>query len=117
MSGSTPRGGTRPTPAQREEAARELTRVRDVIDELDRRIVELLNERATLGRAAGRAKRLAGRRAIHDPEREREVLLRVVMENGGPMTQADLLSIYRRIVAATRGIEARDRTHDGRSGS
>jgi chorismate mutase/prephenate dehydratase len=106
----------RPTPAEREDAARELSRVRDEIDELDRRIVDLLNERATLGRAAGRAKRLAGRRAVHDPEREREVLLRVAMENGGPMTQADLLSIYRRIVAATRTLEARDRTHDRRDG-
>ncbi len=37
----------------------------------------------TLGRAAGRAKRLAGRRAIHDPEREREVLLRVAMAQRG----------------------------------
>ena len=108
--------GARPTPAEREDAARELSRVRDEIDALDRRIVELLNERATLGRAAGNAKRLAGRRAIHDPEREREVLLRVAMENAGPMSQADLLSIYRRIVAATRRLETIDRGHDGRDG-
>ena len=71
----------------------------------------------SLGRSAGRAKHIAGRRAVRDPEREREVLLRVAMANAGPLTQADLLSIYRRIVAATRGLEARDRTHDGRSGS
>ena len=104
----------RPTPAERDEAALELSRIRDQIDELDRRIVALLNERATLGRAAGHAKRLAGRRAIHDPEREREVLLRVAMGNGGPIAQADLLSIYRRIVAVTRSLEARDRHPDGR---
>jgi chorismate mutase/prephenate dehydratase len=111
------RGPRRPAPtdAERVEAASELARVRDAIDELDKAIVELLNERATLGRAAGRAKHTAGRRAVKDPEREREVLLRVAMANGGPITQADLLSIYRRIVAATRGLEARDRTHDGRS--
>jgi len=108
--------GARPTSQERDEAALELARVRDRIDELDRRIVELLNERARLGRTAGRAKRLAGRRAIKDPEREREVLLRVAMANPGPLTQADLLSIYRRIVSATRGLEARDRSHDARSG-
>ena len=78
--------------------------------------MELLNERATLGRTAGRAKRLAGRRAIKDPEREREVLLRVAMTNPGPLSQSDLLSIYRRIVSATRVVESRDRSHDGRSG-
>lgn len=114
------RGSTRkpaPTESQREEAAVELARVRDRIDALDKAIVDLLNERATLGRSAGRAKHVAGRRAVRDPEREREVLLRVAMANKGPLSQADLLSIYRRIVAATRGLEARDRTHDGRSGS
>jgi chorismate mutase/prephenate dehydratase len=100
---------TKPTPAERDEAAAELLGVRDQIDELDRHIVELLNQRAELGRSAGRAKALAGRRAIHDPEREREVLLRVAMANRGPLAQADLLSIYRRIVAATRGVETRDR--------
>lgn len=113
----TPGGtGGRPTPRERDEAALELARTRDRIDELDRRIVELLNERAVLGRAAGRAKHLAGRRAVKDPDREREVLLRVAMTNPGPLAQADLLSIYRRIVTATRGLERRDRGHDARSG-
>jgi chorismate mutase/prephenate dehydratase len=105
-----------PTVEDRESAALELARIRDRIDELDRRIVELLNERAVLGRAAGRAKHLAGRRAVKDPEREREVLLRVAMANPGPMAQAELLSIYRRIVWATRVLEALDRNHDGRTG-
>jgi chorismate mutase/prephenate dehydratase len=107
--------GTRrpkPTPADQAAADAELSTVRDRIDELDRQIVELLNERAELGRRAGRAKVSAGRRAVKDVEREREVLLRVAMHNAGPITQADLLSIYRRIVGATRGLEHRDRTHD-----
>jgi chorismate mutase/prephenate dehydratase len=107
--GEGPSGRHRPTIAERDDAAAELARVRDEIDALDREIVGLLNRRAELGRAAGRAKALAGRRAVHDPEREREVLLRVAMANGGPLGQADLLSIYRRVVAATRGVEHRDR--------
>jgi chorismate mutase len=57
----------------------------------------------------GREKSAAGRRAIRDAEREREVLLRVTMANTGPIPQADLLAIYRRLMAATRAIEARDR--------
>jgi chorismate mutase/prephenate dehydratase len=101
---------SKPTLAERDEAAVHLRHIRDQIDELDRRIVVLLNERAELGRTAGQAKALAGRRAIHDPERERDVLLRVAMANAGPLAQADLLSIYRRIVAATRSLESRDRT-------
>ena len=87
----------------------ELRRLRRRIDVLDRRIVALLNERATIAREAGRAKNAVGRTAIRDAEREREVLLRVSMANEGPLPQADLLALYRRLFAATRGLEQRDR--------
>ena len=87
----------------------ELRRLRRRIDVLDRRIVALLNERARVARDAGRAKVDAGRTSVRDPEREREILLRVSMANEGPMPQADLLALYRRLFAATRALEARDR--------
>jgi chorismate mutase/prephenate dehydratase len=87
----------------------ELRRLRRQIDALDRRIVALLNERAELARAAGRAKVRGGRHTIRDSEREREVLLRVTMANQGPLGQADLLALYRRLMTATRALEARDR--------
>jgi chorismate mutase/prephenate dehydratase len=90
----------------------EMRRLRKKIDALDRKIVGLLNERAALGREVGRAKVAAGRRAITDPEREREVLLRVSMANGGPLPQADLLAMYRRLIAATKALEARDRRRE-----
>jgi chorismate mutase/prephenate dehydratase len=92
----------------------ELRRLRRRIDALDRKIVALLNERAELGREVGRAKAADGRRAIRDAAREREVLLRVTMANTGPMSQADLLVIYRRLMAATRALERRDRERDAR---
>ena len=87
----------------------ELRRLRRRIDALDRRIVALLNERAELARAIGQEKSATGRRAIRDPQREREVLLRVTMANTGPMPQADLLAVYRRLIAVSRALEARDR--------
>jgi chorismate mutase/prephenate dehydratase len=97
----------------------ELRRLRRRIDLLDRRIVRLLNERAGLARDVGRAKANAGRRAVRDAEREREVLLRVTMANEGPTPQADLLAIYRRLFAVARGLETRDRKrpNDQRDGS
>ncbi|HEY6056666.1 MAG TPA: chorismate mutase [Candidatus Limnocylindrales bacterium] len=91
----------------------ELRRLRRRIDALDRRIVALLNERAELGRAVGGAKSAAGRRAIRDAEREREVLLRVTMANAGPMPQADLLAIYRRLMAVNRRLERGDQRTEG----
>ena len=69
---------------RREPETPELRRLRRRIDALDRRLVALLNERAELAREAGRAKAAAGRRAIRDADREREVLLRVTMANAGP---------------------------------
>jgi chorismate mutase / prephenate dehydratase len=87
----------------------ELRRLRRRIDLLDRRIVRLLNERAELARTVGREKAATGRRAVRDPEREREVLLRVSMANAGPTPQADLLAIYRRLFAVARTLEQRDR--------
>jgi chorismate mutase/prephenate dehydratase len=87
----------------------ELRRLREEIDRLDRRIVELLNERAALTVLVGHAKSALGRRAIRDAAREREVLLRVSISNAGPTPQADLIAIYRRIIAAARTLEARER--------
>ena len=106
-----------PTPAERDDAALELSRIRDRIDELDRRIVALLNERAALGRdgRAGEARSRAGGRSA-----TRSASARCCCGSRWPTRgrsrQADLLSIYRRIVAATRSLEARDRHHDGRDG-
>ena len=93
----------------------ELRRLRRRIDALDRRIVRLLNERAELAREVGRAKEATGRRAIRDPEREREVLLRVSMANDGPTPQADLLAVYKRLFAVARSLERRDRTRAARA--
>jgi chorismate mutase/prephenate dehydratase len=102
----------RPTRTAKIPETAELRRLRQRIDALDRRIVALLNERADLAREAGRAKAAGGRQAIRDAEREREVLLRVTMANTGPFPQADLLALYRRLMAATRALEALDRARD-----
>lgn len=86
-----------------------LKRLRERIDRLDRRIVELFNERAELAREVGHEKLRLGRRAVRDAEREREVLLRVSIANEGPIPQADLLSIYRRLIASARSLETHER--------
>jgi chorismate mutase len=106
--------GRRPVPQ-----SPELARLRSQIDELDRRIVALLNERAELTKAVGHEKTAIGRRAIRDRDREREVLLRVSIANDGPLPQADLIAIYRRLIASARALEAAEREklrHDGDDG-
>jgi chorismate mutase/prephenate dehydratase len=99
------------TTRRRRQAAEtpELRGLRQRIDAIDRRLVALMNERAELAIAAGRAKVSAGRHGIRDARREAEVLERVAQANDGPLTEADLRSVWRRVMSATRALEARDR--------
>ena len=97
------------SPRRSQVTSPELARLRTEIDELDRRIVSLLNQRAELVRAVGHEKAAIGRRAIRDRDREREVLLRVSIHNQGPTPQADLLAIYRRLIATARALEIAER--------
>jgi chorismate mutase len=90
------------------QAGEELLQARARIDELDRTIVRLLNERAALAVEAGRIKAAAGRDEVRDAEREREVLLRVALANEGPLPQADLLALYRALIEAVVALEQRD---------
>lgn len=101
MTGTGGKRGARVSP--------ELARLRVEIDALDRRIVALINERNELVRAVGHEKLAMGRRFVRDREREREVLLRVSMANQGPTPQADLLSIFRRLIASARALETAER--------
>lgn len=94
----------------------ELRRLRKRIDVLDRRIVKLLNDRAELAREVGKVKSASGWHAIRDPQREREVLLRVSLANEGPTPQADLLAVFKRLFAVARRLERDDRTRDRRAG-
>lgn len=82
----------------------DLDALRSEIDALDRQIVGLLNRRARLGLAAGKAKTQTGR-PISDKEREREVLVRVAMANDGPLPQDSLLALYRQLMETIKRLE------------
>jgi chorismate mutase/prephenate dehydratase len=86
----------------------ELEVLRSEIDDLDRKIVKLLNERARLGVEAGKAKVRSGQ-AIADARREREVLVRVAMANDGPLPQDALLALYRKLIETIKRLEVPDK--------
>lgn len=77
---------------------------RKKIDELDRRLVELLSERAKAAHEIGRLKRDAGM-PIYEPDRERAVLDHVAELNPGPLPETDLRKIYRSIMDIMRKIQ------------
>src|ERR1700747_1046628 len=74
------------------------------IDELDRKLVALISERA---QAAGEIGRLKGNTSmpIYEPDRERMVFQNVQEANPGPLPGRDLVRIYERIIDVMRNIQ------------
>jgi len=83
------------------------------IDELDRKLVELLNERANCAVEIGRLKR-ADRLPVYQPEREREILQNVARANQGPLDEMAIRRLFERILDEARSLERIER-HDGAS--
>jgi chorismate mutase len=77
---------------------------RKKIDELDRRLVELLSERAQAAVEIGRLKRNTNL-PIYEPERERIVFENVQEMNRGPLPGRDLVRIFERIMDVMRNIQ------------
>jgi chorismate mutase len=77
---------------------------RKKIDELDRRLVELLSERARAAHEIGRLKRDSSL-PIYEPDRERVVFENVQAMNRGPLPGRDLIRIYERIMDVMRNIQ------------
>jgi chorismate mutase/prephenate dehydratase len=78
--------------------------VRKAIDQLDARIVKLLNERIRLVLDIGRLKRKSGEE-IYAPHRERAVLQRICRLNQGPLTNESLRSVYREVMSSALAVE------------
>jgi chorismate mutase-like protein len=74
------------------------------IDEIDRRLVEILNQRAQAAQEIGRLKRQTNL-PVYEPDRERTVLDQVQEWNGGPLQHRHLLQIYERIMDVMRNIQ------------
>jgi len=81
-----------------------LKQVRDAIDAIDMQLVERLNERARLVAEGGRIKQETGA-AIFQPEREAEVVRRVVKASRGPLPNSSMEAIYREIMSASFALE------------
>jgi len=82
-------------------SAEELQRLRESIDLLDDRLIEMLNERARLARAVGSLK--VGQ--AYRPEREAQVLLRVKERNPGPLSGETMALLFREIMSACLALE------------
>src|ERR1700686_3480565 len=80
---------------------------RKKIDDLDRKLVDLLSQRAQAAHEIGKLKRTA-RMPIYEPDRERTVFDNVRRANPGPLPDRDLLRIFERIMDIMRGIQQQE---------
>ena len=77
---------------------------RKKIDEIDRRLVELLNERARCAQEIGRLKR-GTNQPVYEPDREKVIHENVHRANRGPLADRDLIMIYERLIDVMRKIQ------------
>jgi chorismate mutase-like protein len=77
---------------------------RQRMDEIDKKLVELLNERSQCALEIGRLKQAAGM-PIYQPARENEVLANAARNNRGPLTNAAIRRLFERIIDEARSAE------------
>ena len=77
-----------------DEARSRLEELRILIDDVDRRMVELLNQRTRQAALP-----------IYEPKREDQVFANVSQSNQGPMTHEALRGIFERIIDEMRKIQ------------
>uniref|UniRef100_Q01NJ0 chorismate mutase n=1 Tax=Solibacter usitatus (strain Ellin6076) TaxID=234267 RepID=Q01NJ0_SOLUE len=95
-----------------EDARAQLDEYRVLIDDVDRRIVGLLNERTRVVENIGRVKREA-QLPIYEPKREDQVFANITGANQGPLTPEAVRRIFERIIDEMRGIQRQRMLSDG----
>lgn len=78
--------------------------LRQKIDELDRKIIQLLNDRTGLVQEIGKLKSKEGR-SVYAPDRETEIYQKIDEIAKGPLPRESLKAIYREVMSAALALE------------
>ncbi|MBI3252985.1 MAG: prephenate dehydratase [Candidatus Omnitrophica bacterium] len=81
-----------------------MDKIRKDIDSIDKKILELLNERADASKKIGRIKQKEGE-GIYAPHREKEILDKLKAANRGPLPGQAIEAIYREIMSSSINLE------------
>jgi len=74
------------------------------IDDLDRKLVELLSERAQCAHEIGKLKRNSAM-PIYEPDREKIIYQNIARYNLGPLSEMQLRQVYERLIDVMRQIQ------------
>lgn len=95
-----------------EEARGKLDELRILIDDVDRRIVDLLNERTRVVEDIGRVKKHSDL-PVYEPKREEQVFANITGHNRGPLSPEAVRRIFERIIDEARSIQRIRMVGDG----
>jgi chorismate mutase/prephenate dehydratase len=80
--------------------------MREQIDALDAQIQALISQRARCAQEIGCLKHAAGEDNFYKPEREVEVLRRIIARNEGPLSGEEMARLFREIMSACLALES-----------
>jgi len=86
--------------SKKTQTASDIDELRRQIDAVDEKIQSLISERATLAQAVGRAKGLTSTAEFYRPEREAQVLRKVIERNSGPLRDEEMVRVFRELMSA-----------------
>ncbi len=86
------------------ELSGDIASLRAVIDEVDEKIMGLVNQRLSLATQIGALKKKSAT-PIKDSAREEEIMQRLGNKNSGPLTRAGLRRVFAAIIAECRCIQ------------
>jgi chorismate mutase/prephenate dehydratase len=87
-------------------SAADIGMLRQAIDGIDEKILDLINERLSLAKQIGDLKKQAGLQIL-DSGREEEILERLRKRNKGPMGVEGMRNIFNAIIAEGRHVQSR----------
>jgi len=83
-----------------------LQEIRENIDAIDDQILELMNSRAKWAEKVAEAKQGSGEKVkFYRPEREAQILRRMMSQNSGPLKDEQITRIYREIISSCLSLE------------
>ncbi len=81
---------------------KDLNKLRDDIDKIDTKLLDLISKRAFIAQEVGKLKNDG---VIYRPEREAQVLLRLLKDNKGPLSNESITNIFKSVISNCRALE------------
>ena len=81
---------------------KKLEKLRQNIDDIDKKLLELISSRGLLAKEIGLLKDDG---VIYKPEREAQVITKLIKENKGPLSNDSVTNIYKAIISNCRALE------------